>query len=682
MPSESIMTMTLSGLPCELPAGYSAAGISPQAESSALRVCVIVDDRGGETDGRSASGGAGSWAPAGRIVVLRDLVDGQVFLGALVDQAGLVHRWLEVSVQTGMVDPLDSGAMNAVFQEGLTNRLLDARWATRAKAMQTHSGSGVIWTGAEDQHPQPVYLVRGLGPSGEPKWTPVHPVDRSGAAFVLCQDEQKLEQQGLPGYATTLHRFLVAGSKFVNVGSPEADERQQSDPPSPEVLGVPAESIAFNPGGGLLTVCGHEPMSLERYLDAVSGSKDAAPLHLLADRQTREAAGRAGVGEHAVDGWLYAGQAGRWTRVSEILHLKLRALADAVASVRSVTQAIRCPLLSLDASSFRVRHVEPGPGLPSLWSARTVLVEGGEAAELPIGKTSGTYFVALRRRDMSTYRPTAAERRRSGEARVRVLKVTERGERATDQSLQLSVPMMGDLELRRNDLLNIKATIDGHRRDLYAIVDRNPDPNETFASIDTIAQTFDPPVSAKVAGQSYVAAYRVVPLMSSPFDLHALAVLCVRALLAHAESDLPETLGELDVLVAEASRLANQESLELPARIREVLKKRERLLAALGPQRVLHPDFGPVSPDEAMGLVTPEVWCDVLAMIVRMFPAMSPDSTCQDLGQADRLGVHLVYDRAMNDLESLIVRTRAQLLSDQIASREIRDVLVPVLRTL
>jgi hypothetical protein len=56
-----------------------------------------------------------------------------------------------------------------------------------------------------------------------------------------------------------------------------------------------------------------------------------------------------------------------------------------------------------------------------------------------------------------------------------------------------------------------------------------------------------------------------------------------------------------------------------------------------------------------------------------MFPGLGPDSTCQDVGQADRTGVHRVFDQAKSDLSDLLVRSRALLVSDQSANREIVD---------
>jgi hypothetical protein len=76
-----------------------------------------------------------------------------------------------------------------------------------------------------------------------------------------------------------------------------------------------------------------------------------------------------------------------------------------------------------------------------------------------------------------------------------------------------------------------------------------------------------------------------------------------------------------------------------------------------------------------MDLVPADLWADTLAMIIRMLPGVGPDSVSADLGDAPAGAAHRVFDRAMQDLTKLLVRTRSLIFVDWRYNREVNAVI-------
>jgi hypothetical protein len=95
-------------------------------------------------------------------------------------------------------------------------------------------------------------------------------------------------------------------------------------------------------------------------------------------------------------------------------------------------------------------------------------------------------------------------------------------------------------------------------------------------------------------------------------------------------------------------------------------------VVSLGPQGL---SYDEVAPEDAFDLVPTELWWDTLAAVVRMFPGIGPDSTCRDLGDAPVGGLHKVLDRALEDFNSLLLRTRSLIVIDWRFNREVFSVI-------
>ena len=80
-------------------------------------------------------------------------------------------------------------------------------------------------------------------------------------------------------------------------------------------------------------------------------------------------------------------------------------------------------------------------------------------------------------------------------------------------------------------------------------------------------------------------------------------------------------------------------------------------------------------PRQAMEVVTPEVWGDVIAMMVRCMVGSGPDAACRDFGEARAGMLHRVFDRMSEDVRDLVVRTRMMVVGDVQSNREVSVVL-------
>src|SRR6185503_5200528 len=107
-------------------------------------------------------------------------------------------------------------------------------------------------------------------------------------------------------------------------------------------------------------------------------------------------------------------------------------------------------------------------------------------------------------------------------------------------------------------------------------------------------------------------------------------------------------------------------------RIRAIFQADSRWLNSLGPHRLTRDTL---TPQEAFDLVPANLWFDTLGLLVRMLPAIGPDSICRDYGDAPRGGIHKIFDPALDALDMLLVRTRSLIVIDWRFNREIHAVL-------
>ena len=637
----------------EIPEGYAAVLVSSEQAASALRVCVLVR--------RSPD------PAAGHLLVLRDLIDGRVLLGCVVDAGGAVQEWVELWCQ----DLEGLAHTTTACREALSNHVLDERWKGYFQALLEADPTSVIRTGWETSHPLPLYVDLTA-------MEPVHPIDpQSSGQWELCRDDAFLAGKQLPNYSTSLHRYLyipsLAGESPLVPVTPDAPTGE-SVLSTNEITGGRRGLLGVNAGAGLMIVRRHWPIQMEPFGDLLSGATWDGVFHgrsIVDLGPTCEALKNTNP-DLTDGGWLFLGRHGRPGRVVEGFHLKLRLVADVIRAVQRTVEITQRPLLNLSADSFQVRLAAPGVGLPFLWTARATLCDPGDAISLPIRTSSVQYFLRGSSGAASVYRPASAGQTARGRGTVRIRQVLAEATGGT--IVEGTFATQERFKAARYDLIWLRLNLTSGRVDLYGQLEQASALAAGEWRFRTVGQRFgEETVSALRSAEGVPITetpFEIIPLLSSPCDLYALAVLMLRTLLVNKETTLP-------VVVDEALSLARQvaaeydESVGLGLRIRTLFESDERWMKSLGPHRLTNEAMEPV---EALDLIPAEVWFDTLAAIVRLLPGVGPDSLAKDFGDAPPGGIHKVFDRAIHDLDDLVLRTRSLIVIDWRFNREVHAV--------
>ena len=104
----------------------------------------------------------------------------------------------------------------------------------------------------------------------------------------------------------------------------------------------------------------------------------------------------------------------------------------------------------------------------------------------------------------------------------------------------------------------------------------------------------------------------------------------------------------------------------------------KRFGAALGPQ-ILLADAADGGPAQAFEAIPPRLWFGTLAMVVRLFSGLGPDSRSKDFGDAPAGAIHRVFDGPLDDLSGLLSGCRSLIVPDHALNNEIRTVLTECL---
>jgi hypothetical protein len=637
--------------PRDIPPGYVAVSVHAAQAGAPLRICALVREVADEV--------------AGRLVALRRIPDGVAYLGCVCDASGAVQQWVEIGVQ----EAGDSPSLLPEIRPVRNNLDLDDRWRRACATMKNLEERLAVVTEWETVHPLPIYL-------DVANRQPVHPVDETtGRPWGLCQDDQVLEAAGLPKFSRSLHRYLY---------QPEGDGKAFV-PVTPDAPGTPAtqnsvlaagksDLVAFNPGGGLLSVRAYSPIGYEAFSDMLSGESPAPLLHGRSALNLEETA--AG-GDGLSDGWLFLTAVhGRPARLLEAFHLKLRLLSDAVRAVVGWTVSQRMPLLNLSPESFQVRCGGGGRGLPLFWTARTILAVPGDAVEMAVPGSDERFALPASGVVPSVYRPPtiAAAFRGIGTLLLAKAQVDSAGAMMLEGLLQTHEMLHPD----RNDLVRLSLNLGTGAAELFVRIENRGRAAAGEWAVRGIGQTLMPELARQLTSAAGIplsnTTFTFIPRQSSPLDLYSLGVLAVRTLLVNPRTtSLPETLADLFSLASEASlEKSRQPQADLPARIGAVLERKGDWSEKLGPHRLLVEAAGETSGQ--WDGVPRELWCRALAMIVAMFPGR-PDSLCADFGDCPPGGPHHIFERTVRALEELLARSRSLIVVDWRFNREVNSLI-------
>ncbi len=609
------------------------------------------------------------------LVKVRQRLAARAFLACVADAAGRVHQWAEVWVQD--VDGLSEAL--PTYVAALNNARLDERWAARcalAERAASHCRAGglagLVRVGWEGEHPTPLLL-------DVKRRTIVRPVERgTGGLWVLCTDDALLARKGLAAYSTSLHRYLYVrelgeDTVFVPVtrGAPTSDRTLTPE----ETLGAGPEGSPdtawLNYGGGLMLVCPHPDRAYEEFADALGAIE--APKEPDAGKARKGPASKPSLAGST----LNLGRGGRSARLIETLHLKLRLLSDVFGAVRSAVGETQTPMLNLGPESFGVVMGAEAWGMPAAWGARVVLRDAGDAAVLRVPGSDVTSFVGPGTIGSSVYSPGFVGRSVSGFGVLQIRQAkTDNGLTVVDGTVRSS----DRVRIAASDLVWLGIpTESAGLVNLYGSAETKAAGATTEIRVRTVPQKLDEAQAqalAKAEGRSIPDVdFQSMPVLSTPCDLYALGVLAVRTLLVDGRNTLAVALDEVQSLCAELAA-SHDPGVGMGLRVRGIVEgsgkegAERRWLDVLGPQHLTGETWEAL---DALATVTPEVWFDALAVIARCFPALGPDSVCRDAGDAPAGAIHRVFDKPLEEIRDLLVRTRGLIIGDPQATREIRE---------
>jgi hypothetical protein len=627
----------ISRVSCDVPSGYAAVPLGPAQERAMLKLCALVRRK---VDAQALGTG-------GALVLLRQILDGRVYLGCITDLSGKVQKWVELWVQE--IDGVADTA--AAYRESINNHSLDERWIARCKSMAKIGtpGGGLVWLGFEDKNPAPIVVDPEFAQGLEPTES------RSGRPWALCTDDRILQAKGFPPYSSTLSRCLWV---------PDLGEQSPFAAVTTDVEGAGAAPLAeavgksmamLNPGGGLMMCRGVPANSYEEHIDVLSSGGRGENKKF---------------GDPLTGGWALVGLSGR---LAESFHLKVRLIVDAIAAVRDLVAETQTPCLNITPASFGVSIGEKAWGLPHLWTARAIINDPGDAIQLPIKGSDAVYYVPGKSAGPTIYAPPSAGRGVRGRGSMRIRKVSES---AAGVVAEATLSTQERMNMGRNDLIWLRGTVGNVRMDLYATPEQGAAVAGGELRVRTLPMRLTPDATEQLLKAEGVVVgdvmFEVVPLISTPCDLYALAVLAARTLLVGGQGTLAVVLDEIQSLGAQLASSPAAEGASLASRVRAVVQSNAHWAEALGPQRLLREEL---SADDALGVVPIDLWCDALGAMIRMFPGVGPDSLSKDFGDAPVGSIHRVFDRALEDWGRVLRASRSLVLNDLGTNRELAGLL-------
>jgi hypothetical protein len=352
-------------------------------------------------------------------------------------------------------------------------------------------------------------------------------------------------------------------------------------------------------------------------------------------------------------------------------------ILQALAEVRAAVGRQQLPFLSLTAESFRVQLSEIGTGLPLFWSARVDLSESSCALPLSVGNGESRYFLPPELPGQSIYRPQTRSVLERGLATVRIRKVFPPGLDGT--SIEATLATDERLNVAASDLIHVCLPLASGHIDLFGRADES----QALATGETRFRTL-PQIFAEttrnalelVAGTPVDSvSFEILPLLSSPCDMYAVAVLATRILLVDEERTLPVALDEMLSLARQVASDFNPES-ALGDRLLTIVERDPRWAASLGPHRLIREA---AARDVARRVLPADLWWGTLGVVVRLFPGIGPDSICRDFGDAPALALDRIFEEVINQLSILLLRSRSLVVADWNQNLEIHDAIYEVI---
>ena len=97
------------------------------------------------------------------------------------------------------------------------------------------------------------------------------------------------------------------------------------------------------------------------------------------------------------------------------------------------------------------------------------------------------------------------------------------------------------------------------------------------------------------------------------------------------------------------------------------------LLDLISPHALVERDW---SPAQARAQMSMDLWLETMCLLLRLFPGNGNHSYCKSFGDVSPLALETVFDRPIQELETLILRLRSALVPSLAANEEITGVLL------
>jgi hypothetical protein len=302
-----------------------------------------------------------------------------------------------------------------------------------------------------------------------------------------------------------------------------------------------------------------------------------------------------------------------------------------------------------------------------------MLANPGEAFEITAVSGQAPFFVRAGERRMSAYEPPVASAFANRRASMRIRALLDGGRDRT--VIEGTLQVRDDIDAGKRDLAWIRLAVGGESVALYGHLERDRALGPQEWRFRSLAQSFSGKTAESLRAAEGVlfdeVPLQVVPVLSSPCDLYAMAVLAVRTLLANKQTTLAVALDEMTSLARSAANVSAKGD-DLPGAIAGLFANDPRWAASLGPNRLVDDD---VSPDLAFRFVPPAFWWETLAMMARMLPGVGPFSACRDYADAPAGGLHTVFDRSVADAERLILWSRELIVDNRPMNSEVQKAL-------
>ena len=172
--------------------------------------------------------------------------------------------------------------------------------------------------------------------------------------------------------------------------------------------------------------------------------------------------------------------------------------------------------------------------------------------------------------------------------------------------------------------------------------------------------------------------FELLPRLTSPYDLYALAVTGARVLLSAEENTLPIVIDELLSFAAQLAAEQNRQE-PLGKRIIRLFRQEARWSRTLGPQNVRRQSTREGrQPETGIPL---ELWAELLAVLVKSVPGW-PDSYCRDFGDAPPLALEVAFHGPLAELRRLEVILRGMVTNESEPNAEVQGAIDEVRRSL